>query len=138
MKHAWPPIGIDQTDLLRIKTFLKNGNYYDITLHNTPLDIAFAKTLEKMGKTVKIGSNLKIENDLLVQGNTLINIIFDQRLKNNMNKIFQKHKKLDETAIQEIITKIVMEKTNIQVIIKEDENKAEKIRKEILKELNKK
>ncbi|MDD4251438.1 MAG: hypothetical protein PHX27_04570, partial [Candidatus ainarchaeum sp.] len=63
MEHSWPPLGLDQNDLLKITLFLKKGQYYDLTINNTPLDIAFAKTLEKMGKTVKIGSKFKLKND---------------------------------------------------------------------------
>jgi len=136
MKHSWPALGLDQSDLLKISKFLKEREYYDATCGNTPLDVSFAKTLEKLGKKVKIGAKIKIDNDFVVQGNTVLKIIFEKKLKNNIHKIFTKHKKLDESAIQEIITKIITEKNNIQVIIYQDKEMAEEMRKKVMREFD--
>jgi hypothetical protein len=134
MKYSWNPLGLDKTDLFKMSKFLKERNYYDLTLNQTPLDYAFAKTLEKLGKHVKVGSKIRFNNDLIIQGNTLIEIYFDNKLKNIIKNIFKKNKQLDELAIQEIITKIVTPKHNIQIILYEDEQKADNLRKKILKE----
>jgi hypothetical protein len=134
MKHAWPPIGIDQEDLLKIRQFLKEGKYYDITINETALDKAFAKTLEQMGKNVKVGSKIKISEDCLAQGDKIIKVVFDEKLKKTIHKIFKKNKKLDETAMQEIITRIVTAKNNIQIIIKTDKKQCQEMRNAVLEE----
>jgi predicted transcriptional regulator len=113
MKHAWPvPImGKDDCDLL-VK-LLKEHEYYDVTEKDTPLDRAFAKTLERLGKKVKIGVKTGVKYDILCKGEHIFEIYFEG---NEMEKVYKKHSCLDDYAMNDIIQRIIIPPTQIRVV----------------------
>jgi len=137
MKHSWVPLGLEEEDFKKITNFLKENQYYDLTTNSTPLDLAFAKTLEKMGKNVIVGSKIKYPYDLLCKGDTIIQIIFDKKYSEDYDKIFKKHKKLDENSMKDIIDKLVSVQTQIQVTEIKNEELSKKIQTQVLKEYKK-
>ena len=133
-KNAWPPIGLSKEDYELLNELLKETKYYDISTKNTPLGKAFAKTLEKMGKEVKVGSKLSTHLDFICKGNDIFEVAFDDELQKELNRIFTQHKTLDENAINDILQNIITKPSRIKIIHTTSPTYANELRKKILKE----
>ncbi|MGI6589915.1 MAG: hypothetical protein ACOX1V_04630 [Candidatus Iainarchaeum sp.] len=134
MKHSWPALGLEEEYIQKMNKFLKANTYYDLTENSTPLDCAFAKTLEKMGKKIIVGSKISFPYDLVCKGDSIIQIIFEKQFAEVYDKIYKKHKQLDENAINDILQEIVSKSTNIQVIQSTNKKFAEELRLKVIKE----
>ena len=134
MKHSWPGLGLEEEYIQKMNKFLKSNTYYDVTESSTPLDYAFAKTLEKMGKKIIVGSKLSYPYDMVCKGDTILQIIFEKNFSKDFHKIYEKYTQLDENAINDILQKIVSRPTTIQIIQSTNKKFAEEIRRTVLQE----
>ncbi|MCX6804186.1 MAG: hypothetical protein NTY48_06510 [Candidatus Diapherotrites archaeon] len=133
-KHAWPTLGLSKTDYDNLHELLKEVKYYDVTTRDTLLDRAFAKTLEKMGKMVKVGSKLEITLDTLCTGDSLFEVVFEKSFSDTIDKIFKKYAVINEDAINDILKNVVAKKTTIKIIHTLSTQQATEIREKILAE----
>ena len=117
-------------------SLLKETKYYDVSSCDTPLDYAFAKTLEKMGKTVKVGSKLKITLDAICKGDHLFEVSFTKELEDTLERIFNTHKIIDENTMDDIQKNVIVKKTAIRIIHTNSKEQAEIFRKKVLAEFN--
>ncbi|MGI6589914.1 MAG: hypothetical protein ACOX1V_04625 [Candidatus Iainarchaeum sp.] len=137
-KHAWPPIGLSKQDYELLLELLTQTEYYDISTKDTPLGKAFAKTLEKMGKNVIVGSKITSPLDFICTGNDVFEVVFEESVQKELDRIFNQYKTLDENAINDVLQNIITKPTQIKIIHTNSENYAQKLRKKILKEFEKK
>jgi len=135
-KHAWPPIGLSKQDYELLTKLLSETKYYDVSTRKSPLGEAFAKTLEKMGKTVKVGSKLNNQLDFICKGDDTFEVSFEKDLQDQMERIFKKHKTLDENAINDVLMNIMTKKTLIKIIHTHSSEYAKELREKVLKEFN--
>ena len=133
-KHAWPPIGLSKQDYDLLTKLLSETKYYDVSTRKSPLGKAFAKTLEKMGKTVKVGSKLNNQLDFICKGDDIFEVSFEKDLQDQMERIFKKHKTLDENAINDILKNIMTKKTTIRIMHTHSPSYAKELRKKVLGE----
>lgn len=137
-KHAWPPIGLSKQDYELLHELLAQTKYHDISTKDTPLGKAFAKTLEKMGKKVIVGSKLTSPLDFICTGNDVFEVVFDDSIQKELDRIFNQHKTLDENAINDVLQNIITKPTQIKIIHTNSEKYAKNLRTKIMKEFEKK
>jgi hypothetical protein len=133
-KHAWPPIGLSKHDCELLTELLAKTQYHDISTKNTPLGKAFAKTLEKMGKKVIVGSKLSHPMDFICTGNDVFEVIFDEKTQEELDRIFCQHKKLDENAITDILQNIITKPSQIRILHTNSQKYAQELREKIMRE----
>jgi len=137
MKHSWPGLGLEEEYIQKMNKFLKASDYYDLTESSTPLDYAFAKTLEKMGKKIIVGSKIEYPYDIVCKGDNILQIIFEKSFAKDFDEIYKKYKQLDEHAMNDILQKIVSRPTTIQIIQSTNKKFADEIRQIVLQEYKK-
>ena len=133
-KHAWPPIGLSKQDYELLLELLSKTKYHDISTKNTPLGKAFAKTLEKMGKKVIVGSKLTSPLDFICTGNDIFEVVFDESIQKELDRIFNQYKTLDENAINDVLQNIITKPAPIKIIHTNSEKYAKKLQDKIMKE----
>lgn len=138
MNHAWPSFGLNKTDYELLGELLKETTYYDLTKNDTPLDKVFGKTLEQLGKKVKVGCNIDLPFDALCKGDQIIQIYYTKEFAEKIDKMFKKFTKIEDLHMNDIMNESLVQKTKIKVIQITDADAADKLREIVIKEFNKK
>ena len=133
-KHAWSFFGLGENDYKQLNKLLTETKFYEIIHNSTPLDRLFGKTIQDLGKIVKIGSKLDFGEDFLIKGNTLFQVHYTPEFAKDFADIFNEHKELENLPIAKIMEKFMITKTHITVVVIKDEIIADELRKEILSE----
>ncbi|MCR4336073.1 MAG: hypothetical protein NUV57_06095 [archaeon] len=115
MRHAWWPMSfkfLDFTSLAKMLTANPGGTYL-IVQENTPLSRWITKQFKVFGMTgIKIGeASLKLENDLALKGDFIIETRFSEQMNKNMDEIYNKAENLEDLAN---LYKEYMNKTDTQ------------------------
>jgi hypothetical protein len=131
-KHAWPFFGLSDNDYKELNKLLTETKFYEIIHYDTPLDKIFGKAIQDAGKIVKIGSEINYEYDFMIKGNTMVQIHFSEDFQKCFHEMFTKHKNLEEFPISKIIDQFMMKKTNINIIVINEEDFSSSVRKKIL------
>ena len=102
MKHAWWPTRfkfLDFTSLSQMLTANPGGTYLVIQ-ENTPFSRWVIKQYKVFGMTgIKIGEpSLKLENDLVVKGDFIIEARFSEQLSKKRDKVYAKAENLEDLA----------------------------------------
>lgn len=135
-KHSWPTIGLSKTDYELLLELLTTAQYYDVITSKTPLDEDFGKTLAQMGKTVKVGSKITAKYDKFCAGDDLFEVDFGNEVDKELDRIFKKHQKLDDSTINDLLKNLIAKKSEIRIIHTKSKNKSDLFRRQILKEFN--
>ena len=102
MRHAWWPMRFKFLDFTNLATMLKAnpGGTFLVTQKNTPLSQWIIKQYKAFGMTkIKIGEpSLKLENDLAVKGDFIIEIRFSKQMEKRMDEIYAKAENLEDLA----------------------------------------
>jgi len=138
MKHAWPSFGMNKNDYETVKKFLKETQFYDLTLNDTPLDRAFSNMLAQIGKNVKTGAKFNIQCDLVCKGDQIANIYFTKEFQEKFDDLFKKSKSLEELQVNDIMQEFMATKTKITVVITTDADAANNVIDEVLRVFNEK
>lgn len=132
LNHSWPLFGMSNTDYELLKRLFSETPFYEIVKHNTPLDLAFSKTVEQIGKKVKSPEKYDSNCDIVVKGNKVFQAFYTDDFAKKFDNLYKKHKNMNDSVMNELIVEIMAPKTKITVIIFQDKEIAEKIRKNVL------
>lgn len=132
LNHSWPLFGMSTTDYELLKKLFSETKFYEIVKKATPLDVAFSKTVEQIGKKVKLPEKYDSTCDIVVKGDQIFQAFYTPEFLKTFDAIYDKHTTLNEEVMNELITKIMSPKTKIVVNIFKDKELAESIRKNVL------
>ena len=95
------------------------------------------KHWKKWVKKVIVGSKLTSPLDFICTGNDVFEVVFDDSIQKELDRIFNQHKTLDENAINDVLQNIITKPTQIKIIHTNSEKYAKNLREKIMKEFEK-
>ncbi|MFA6268879.1 MAG: hypothetical protein WCW13_06380 [archaeon] len=116
MQHSWPIFGMGKVDYEILTKLLKETTFYDLVINDTPLDRAFGKVLEKLGKKVKTGVSFDTNCDIVCKGQNIFYIYFSNELKEKFENMFNKFTSLEELDMNDLMNEVMSKKTRITII----------------------
>ncbi|MFA6064552.1 MAG: hypothetical protein WC746_01795 [archaeon] len=138
LRHSWPLFGMSTRDYELLKKLFSETTFYEIVKNNTPLDVAFGKTVEQIGKKVKLPVKYESNCEVVVKGDQVYQAFYTEDFIKTFDTLYNQYTTMNDTVMNELITKIMAPKTKITVNIFKDKETAEKIRKEVLVQFKKK
>ncbi|MDD4082600.1 MAG: hypothetical protein PHD05_04395, partial [Sphaerochaetaceae bacterium] len=137
LNHSWPLFGMSNTDYDLLKKLFSETKFYEIVKNATPLDIAFSKTVEQIGKKVRLPEKYDSSCDIVVKGDQIFQAFYTPEFSKTFDALYNKHTTMNEEVMNELITKIMSPKTKIVVNIFKDKELAETIRQDVLRRYKK-
>ena len=132
LTHSWPLFGMSNTDYELLKRLFSETKFYEVVKNATPLDIAFSKTVEQIGKIVKLPVKYDSNCDIVVKGEHIFQAFYTEEFAKTFDTLYKKHTTMNDDVMNELITNIMAPKTKITVNIFKDKELAEKITKDVL------
>ena len=131
--HIYPLVGFSEKVYKDMKAFFSKYRFYSLCKYNTPLDRWFAEFFIKIGKKVKVGVNFVSDYDTIVVGDHVMQIFFSKELKEKIDDLYKKIKKIEEVNLDELLSCILEKRSEINVVIFRSPKVADQIREDILK-----
>lgn len=134
--HCWwllvyPELEYDEMELVKkkkVKDFIINHN-------DTKLDLWTKKFYDMAGIGFKITKS-KVNCDLTVFGDTIMQVYWPEELKIKTDEIFEKYDSISNINLHSLLEKIFNKKTKIDLIITKNNEIAEQLKSKIKKEFN--
>lgn len=128
--HTWGPIGATEQEFENLKKLFSINKHYSISVKDTFLDRYFADFLSKMGKICKTGISFFPE-EIFVQGDFVAQVFYPLDYLSKIDKIFSSTSNIQEFDLAKIM-EIYGEHHKIYVLIFEDKEVADLLRKQIM------
>lgn len=130
-------IGLSKEEIDDTRRINKTKKFFVACKSNSLVDKILAKVLEKLGTKVKLGVNNPNSFDIIVVGDHVCEIYFDNRFKSIFKALWNKPKKVNEFDLDAVLDGM-HKKWNTKAIIYHDPARADQIRQNVLKEFEKK
>lgn len=134
--HCWwllvyPEAEFDELELVRKKK-VKDFNL----IHNsTSLD----KAAKKFYDRAKIGckfKNEKVDSDMTVFGDTIMQVCLPEKIRKDLHKIYEKCKNPEEVDVHDLLKNVLTRKTQINLVLTKNRDIADQLKQTVLKEFN--
>ncbi len=117
INHAWPLISMNKDDWARFKKLFNKKEFYGLIKNDTPLDKAFEKPFETLGKRVFSAPFMNIDYDSVIIGDTVTQVYFDSQFRKEHDLLFKRFAQLDENALSALSDQFLIKKTRILALI---------------------
>jgi hypothetical protein len=132
--HEWRPLFYLRAEYNWIKKLSGLGHKtYVLCAGHSLLDKWCADFYKSIGCSIKLGANCASTCELMVFGDSVIQIFLPSTLREGMDKEFSRIKSMNNISLKALAENIFEKKTEIKVIINTDKEIAEQIRKETMK-----
>jgi len=101
--HAWPIIGMSDTEHLKLKKAFSETTHYCVTESTTFLDRMTMDYVQKMGKKNIISKTFPAQIDTFVQGDYIMQVYFPKEFLEEMEQVFKKTKSEKELSVADLI-----------------------------------
>jgi hypothetical protein len=134
--HCWwllvyPELEYNELDILK----KKKVRDFVIAHNNTPLDKWSKEFYEKAGIGFRF-ENSKVDSDLTVFGDTIMQVSIPHEIRSKIEEIYQKHKNPGEINLPEFIKTVLNKKTQISLVITKNKEIADQLKQKVLREFN--
>jgi predicted transcriptional regulator len=134
--HCWwlliyPEAEYEEMDRLKFKKV----KHFFINHSNSLLDKYAKKFYDNMNMPFKI-SNRKVESDIGVFGDTIMQVSLPLEIRDKIEEIYSKAKNPSEVNIHDFIKKVLTKETSISLILTKNKEIAEQLKQKVLREFN--
>ncbi len=134
--YSWPIIGANEEDFDQLHKSIKQSTHYCAIRSKTPMDHIFGDALIKLGKIVKYDVDCASDCDIIIKGDYVAQVFFPDEFKNQLKKIYNKVKTVEELDLQSFFKEVVDKKLAIKIIIVRSPELANKIREFVERTFN--
>ena|GEM_PF-1982750 len=134
--HAIPLTIVKTQEYCALKKISTDGDHYIACPSNTALDKLFVGVFTQIGAKTKTDCKVSKKCDLAIINDYIIEIYFSNTIRKKIDNAFKKHKKIDDKAITAIQDSLIDSNAKSRVVITRNKEIAEKIRKQILVQIN--
>jgi len=120
-------------EIERLKS--KKVKHFFINHSNSLLDKYAKKFYDNMNMPFKV-SNRKVESDIGVFGDTIMQVSLPSEIKDKIEEIYSKCKNPSEVNIHDFIKKVLTKDTPINLILTKNKEIAEQLKQKVLREFN--
>jgi hypothetical protein len=133
--HMLPPILLKPEEFEIVKGFSEKGNHYVATPSKTKVDQVFLDVFSQFGVKSKAGCKVPGGCDCFVIGDYLIEIHCPDKMRKEVDKAYKKADKVDEKLLATIQKMYMSDRYKTKVVITNNPEAAEKVRKKIIAEV---
>jgi hypothetical protein len=134
--HCWWLLVYPESefDILEI---LKKKKVKDFAIiHNSSaMDKLAKKFYDKSGITCKI-KNEKIDSDMTVFGDTIMQVSLPEKLRKDLHRIYEKCQKPEEVDIHDLLKNVLTKKNQINLVLTKNKDIADQLKQTVMKEFN--
>jgi len=126
--HEWRPLFYMRAEYNWIKKLIEKGHRaFFLCAESTPSDSWASLFYKKMGAKMKTNVRCAETCEIVVFGDTVVQVYIPPELQKNLHQAFQKAKSVSEIDIPWLISNVFEKKTDIKVVINKDAKIAEQI-----------
>ncbi len=129
--YFWCPLLFSKKEYDQMKNIASNNKCYMVGNQQTALDLWIAAFYKELGWKIKTG--VKCANpafDTVVHGDTILQIFFEEELRQEMEKKLSSIKNISETSLHTVFAEVCNRKTKIVVLVHKNAKVAEEIHKQ--------
>lgn len=132
--YSWNPLILQERETTGLKEMMKSNKLFVITQSNTPFDKISRNLWESYGIRFKNGvPGCVTDSDVVVVGDYIINIYYPQDMIRDFTYMYDHIKNAEDINLPKIHQKFYYRNTNIKLLISQDKEIANQIRKSVLK-----
>lgn len=134
-KRMYSLIGLSKEEVEGVRNTMGKEHYHITSESSTIVDQFIAEAFEKIGVRVKLGIKNPEEYDLMVIGDYVCEIYFENAHKNAWKSLWEKPQTMKEFDLEKTL-KVMHTGYTTKAIIYFDPSRAQQIREKVLKEFN--
>lgn len=132
--HEWRPLFYLRAEYNWIRTLKKAGHStFVLCAGNTPVDKWCADFYRSIGCNIRVGVNCASPCEMMVFGDTVIQIYLPGEIRDSLDKAFAKVDDLRKLSARALVEDVLEKKTEIKVFVNQDHDLAEQMRKDTLR-----
>ncbi|MFH1224664.1 MAG: hypothetical protein V1676_02565 [Candidatus Diapherotrites archaeon] len=128
--HLYTPLFVSREEYAQIAKLAENFEFYSLCRGDTIVDEWCAEFWRRQGVRQITGADVAATIDLLVIGDTVVEIHYSFEIKKRWDEIYGKIKKLDELKVDKLFEEIFEKEAKVKVVVYQDSHIAEEIRKQ--------
>lgn len=131
--HYWVPLLLSLNDYKKIKDEFIRFEVFGLVRGNTLIDRWCQDFWTKAGVQSKCGIDVASTCDLLVYGDTVIQIFYPEEIKKNLEEFFSTVTKIEDLDLYALFEGVFQKKTNIQILVHKNPALAQQLTSQTIK-----
>ena len=130
--HFWIPLFLSVKEYSLMKEHFPKFELYAVCRGNTIVDKWCAQFWKIHAVKEKTGVDCSSTADLVIFKDTVIEVFYPQEIRNELDKFFEKAKKIEDIDANHLFENIFNKKTEINIIIHKNQKLAEQLKEQTI------
>ncbi|VVB99882.1 Uncharacterised protein [uncultured archaeon] len=128
--HCWVPLFLSIKEYSQLKDVGQKFDFYSVSRGDTKIDKWCAKFWNAHGMKKKTGVDCAALSDIVIFGDTIIEIFQPPELKRKLNEFYEKAKSIEDLNIPYLFEHIFQKKTEINIVMHKNKELAEQLKEQ--------